>query len=421
MIRWAWRRIRLHPKVLAGIELLSSPDYYEGYRLTWKRRLNLYLARYERARCRTRLWSRPVKLTLEATNVCNLRCPACFTGAGELGRPRSMMSLELYRKLLDEIGDYLLECEFYNWGEPLLNKNIWTMVREASARGIGTRISTNFSIPFDERHAEELVTSGLSVLGVSIDGARQETYEQYRVRGDLAKVLANCRLVTDAKKKLGSRTPRLIWEFHVFAHNVDDIETAKQMASDLDMEIAVEKGWVVGPDWDKEGKYRFFMDPVPNRCGFLWVQAVVNNDGGLSPCCGTFYREDDMGRIALRPDEFGARSFREIWNGTRFQEARKLFRSREGASDEARQSICFDCPATIIWESWQKHLAAGGAPEGFKPGYSTNDCFNYFWHRRPVRSGAPRRTVELPSEHVASQEAAPEREVPLRALPATPK
>ena len=50
------------------------------------------------------------------------------------------------------------------------------MVREASARGISTTTSTNFSIPFDAARAEAVVASGLDVLGVSLDGrARRRT------------------------------------------------------------------------------------------------------------------------------------------------------------------------------------------------------------------------------------------------------
>jgi MoaA/NifB/PqqE/SkfB family radical SAM enzyme len=375
----AWRFVR---------EIFEPPPWPHA-RLTWRRRLNLYLARLEHQLGRIRLRSRPVKLTVEATNVCNLRCPACFTGAGEQGRVRSSMSLELYRKLLTELGDTLCELEFYNWGEPLLCKSIDTMIEEASRCGISTTVSTNFSIPFDEHKAERLVSSGLTVLGVSIDGARQETYEQYRVRGDLATVLRNCRLVLEAKRRLGSSTPRMVWEMHVFPHNVGDIELARAMAHELEMEIAVDKGWVIGKDWDPENKWPYAADPIVARCPFLWGFAVVNNDGGVAPCCGSFYREDDMGSIAVKPGELGSSSFREVWNGPRFRQARAFYRSRNGGP-EARRHICYDCPNTLIWESWRKHRAAGGTRESFQIGFSANDVFHYFWNRRPERpSGKP--------------------------------
>jgi MoaA/NifB/PqqE/SkfB family radical SAM enzyme len=294
------------------------------------------------------------------------------------------MSLPLYRKLLAELGDYLFELEFYNWGEPLLCKDLYTMIGEAHARGISTTVSTNFSLPFDAERAERLVASGLTVLGVSIDGARQETYEQYRVGGRLETVLRNCHLVTEAKKRLGSQTPRLIWEFHVFPHNTGDIDLARAMARDMEMDISVDKGWVIGDEWNPEGEWKFFGEPTPARCPFLWGFAVVNNDGGAAPCCGTFYGEDDMGRVATVPAERGAASFREVWNGERFRTARGFFQERDGGP-EARRQVCFDCPNTIVWERWKTHRAAGGARRGFRSGYTMNDVVNYFWQRRPAR------------------------------------
>jgi organic radical activating enzyme len=368
---------------------LRPPDF-EGARLTLRRRLNVYLMRIEIGLLRTKVWSRPVKLIVEPTNVCNLSCPACFTGDGQVGRARRPMPLEFFNKLLDEIGDYLLQIDFANWGEPLLAKQLPEMIGAASRRGISTVISTNFSIPFDATKAERLVASGLNILGVSLDGVEQGTYAQYRVGGKLDLVLRNCRLVAEAKQRLGSTTPTMVWGFHVFPHNVQDVERAKEMARELGMEIAIEKGWVVGDEWDRQGKWRFAMGEVqPFPCLFLWHTAVVNNDGGVSPCCGTFYREDDMGELSLGDGAAGAATFAEVWNGPKFREARRLFRSRSG-STETRKSICFECPTTIVWERWQEHRAAGKDPQSFASGYTANDNFNYFWNRRPPGAGPGR-------------------------------
>ncbi len=279
---------------------MLRPPPYASSRLTLKRRLNYYLSLHEHLNRRIVLRSRPTKLIIEPTNVCNLRCPACFTGDGQVGRVRGGLSMELYERLLDELGDYLIRIDFCNWGEPLLNKNIEAMVASATKRGISTLISTNFSFPFDDARAERLVASGLTILGVSLDGARQETYEKYRVRGDIATVLENCRRVNAAKRRLNSPTPAMGWEFHVFEHNTGDVEEAKAMARELEMELAVEKGWVVGDEWDTAGEWGFSLHPVPIPCVYLWQYGVVNNDGGVSPCCGTFYREDDLGRLSVR-------------------------------------------------------------------------------------------------------------------------
>jgi pyruvate-formate lyase-activating enzyme len=371
-------RLRYVTRTVRG--LLRHPGY-EGTRVTPRRMANLVLNRWEHRNVRSTLRSYPIKLIVEVTNVCNLRCPACFTGDDQQGRVRGHLAPERYARLLDELAPYLWRVEFCNWGEPLLGKHIYPMIEAATARGISSLISTNFSVPFDAERAERLVASGLTILGVSLDGARQETYEQYRVRGDLATVLRNVRLVVEAKRKLRTKTPKLIWSFHVFPHNVDDVELARGMAAESGMEFALEKGWVVGDEWDPDGRYCYYSDPRPFPCIALWNYAVVNNDGGVAPCCGSFYREDDVGQLAGPPGDGGATTFREIWNGPALRRARELYVKRDG-DDAARRSICFDCPQTVIWDRWQHHLAGGGTPETFRPGYGVNDIFMYFWNRR---------------------------------------
>lgn len=372
--QWAWLR------------RLFAPPPFAGYRPTPRRLANLWLNRVEQHWTRTRLWSQPYKLIIEPINACNLRCPGCFTGAGGRGRSHSAMPLALYDALLRELGGSLFEVEAFNWGEPLLSPHIYDMIASATARGIATKVNTNFSLPFDAPRAERLVRSGLTTLTVSIDGARQATYERYRVRGDLQTVLANCRLVAAAKRRLGSPTPALNWEFHVFPHNVDDYRAVGALAAELGMNLLVFKGAVPGDDWDAHGEWKFCVDPQPMPCVSLWAVAVVNNDGGVAPCNGTFYREDDMGTLGLRPEDVAANGFAAVWNGPRFRTARGFYARRDGTPAE-RAHVCFDCPQTRGHEDWTRHIAAGGAPGTFKLGYTTNDAWNYFWNRRPPRPG----------------------------------
>jgi len=400
--RRLWSALIAHPW---WRRVVTSEPYYvmrvfwrlppaAGARITLRRRLNLYLQRLEHGLGRTTLWSKPSKLTVEATNICNLRCPACFTGAGESGRGRSHMSLDFYRRLLGELGPYLLEVEFYNWGEPLLAKNIYPMIEDAARRGISTTVSTNLSLPFDAGDAERLVASGLTTLGVSIDGARQASYETYRVRGSLDLVLRNCRLVRDAKRRLGSTLPRLTWEFHSFPHNVDDVPLARSLAAELEMDLVVSPGWMIDSDWDGGEVVDYPIAPAPMRCPFLWGAAVVNNDGGVAPCCGTFYSEDDCGQLAPEPKAGGLTKFGDVWNNDRFALARRFFRARQGSEAE-RQHVCFECPMTVLYEDYQRHRGSGGRWADYQMPIASSAAFNYFWHRRPPRAAltAARRPV----------------------------
>ena len=61
-------------------------------------------------------------------------------------------------------------------------------MRYASSKKIYTVTSTNGHY-LTPRKAEETVSSGLSRIIISLDGATQESYEKYRVHGQLEKVI----------------------------------------------------------------------------------------------------------------------------------------------------------------------------------------------------------------------------------------
>jgi MoaA/NifB/PqqE/SkfB family radical SAM enzyme len=354
--------------------------------MTPRRVFNLHRLFREYDRGATKLKAKPIKLIIEATNVCNLSCPGCFTGLGENGRVRSAIKMDFFRRVLDELGGTLLEMEFYNWGEPFLCKTLIPMIEEASNRGIATVISTNFSVPFDQTKAEALVRSGLSVLAVSLDGTRQESYAQYRRDGDLELVLRNAQLVLDAKKRLHSKTPRMIWNFHVFEHNVDDVAPAQALAKEMGFDDAFfSKGYTYDHEWtdDRFSYFPPFFTPV--RCMPPWFWAVIHPDGGVAACCGAYYREDDLGQLATTPGEEGAARFRDVWNNTAFQHARGLFAPDIAHFAPSCGGICDDCLQTATYQANLHHIASGQSPETFRPAFSPNDGHNYFYHRRPKR------------------------------------
>ena len=96
--------------------------------LDWHRSGLLWIAfrDYERIRESESVGSdtstdRPVRLTVEFTNACNLHCPACETGSGVLGRPKRVMLLDEFRSVLDQFDENLDQLVFYFMGVPFLN------------------------------------------------------------------------------------------------------------------------------------------------------------------------------------------------------------------------------------------------------------------------------------------------------------
>lgn len=386
------RRIRAQTLRKLGV------DGFPGARATPRRLLNAFTLALDHRQGRTVLRAKPVHLAIELTNVCNLRCPGCFTGVGETGRVRSMMPLAEYRRILDELGPYLFGIEFHNWGESLLHPQIWDAVAIARRHGISTQVSTHFSLNFTPADARALVASGLHILGVSLDGASQQHYETYRVRGRFDRVIENVKLVNEAKQAAGAKYPVVYWSFHAFQENQHEVEQARVLARELNMEFAVSKGWVAGPDWDPDLRFEPILPVVPSRCEFLWKRATINNDGGVAPCHGTFFADDDYAVLgASSQGRPGASSFTEAWNNEAFVRAREYFDgppAREGESE----LVCAKCPVTKRWHAYKQHLGEGRPAQTFERQFTLNDGFNYFFDRRdPAR----RRRIDIPLDAVS--------------------
>jgi MoaA/NifB/PqqE/SkfB family radical SAM enzyme len=76
----------------------------------------------------------PAILMIEPTNFCNLKCPLCPTGNDSLTAPKGYMDFEDYKKIIDEMGDYLLNVTLWNFGEPFLHKQISDMIDYAKKK-----------------------------------------------------------------------------------------------------------------------------------------------------------------------------------------------------------------------------------------------------------------------------------------------
>ena len=198
--------------------------------------LNLLLAKYHlRARSRTVL-SRPFGLVVDPSNVCNLGCPGCVHSQNAKDLKifdwgKGLLPEDRLAALLKNYGPYAIHTTFCNYGEPLINPNTPNYIRLAKTYLMGTMVSTSLSLErFD---AEAYVASGLDFMVVSIDGATQPVYEQFRRKGNLELVHSNLRKLVSAKRRLARRTPVIAWHYLAFDHNVHEIPLARETARDL--------------------------------------------------------------------------------------------------------------------------------------------------------------------------------------------
>src|SRR5438270_4139276 len=151
----------------------------------------------------------PTYLQLEPVGQCNLRCRMCpiqYRKDGPPYGPPAFMEFDTFVRLVDEFP--LQRLQLQGLGEPMMHPRFFDMIAYAARKGIEVSTNTNLTLLTPPR-AERCVTSGLSELHASLDGATAETYEYIRVRAHFDRVLANLQNLIDARTRLGSTTPRI--------------------------------------------------------------------------------------------------------------------------------------------------------------------------------------------------------------------
>lgn len=299
-------------------------------------------------------WGLPISISFEPTTSCNLRCPECPSGLRAFTRPTGMLKKDFFSETIDQLYKELSYLVFYFQGEPYLNPQFLDMVQYASSKKIYTATSTNAHYLTDDA-ARRTVESGLDRLIISIDGTTQETYQQYRVGGNLQRVLEGATRVVKWKKQLKSKTPFIIFQFLVVRHNEHQIEEVKRLAKETGVDqVRLKTAQVYDfendPNQlipknekysrykkDKDGKMKF-RGAVSNHCWRLWHDPVITWDGAVVPCC---FDKDATHKLGNLQQE----SFKTLWQNQNYRQFRsQLSKGRKNIN------ICANCSEGVkVW------------------------------------------------------------------------
>ncbi len=301
-------------------------------------------------------WGLPMTISFEPTTACNLRCPECPSGLRSFTRATGNLKSDFFRSTIDELHERLLYLIFYFQGEPYINPEFLDMVAYAQQKGIYTITSTNGHFLHDE-NAKKTILSGLDRLIISVDGTTQETYENYRVGGNLEAVLQGAKNVVYWKKALKSTTPHIIFQFLVVKPNEHQIEEIYALAKEIGVdEVKLKTAQVYDykngnpliPEQDKYSRYAKTNDgtfrvknELLNHCWKLWHACVITWDGMVVPCC---FDKDATHKLGNIKD---GTSFKKIWQGEAYDRFRKtLLQGRD------KIDICNNCTeGCTVWAS----------------------------------------------------------------------
>jgi len=287
----------------------------------------------------------PVAAGIELTNYCNLRCPECLTGSGQMTRKKGYMDNRLFEKIIRELKPFMFNLNLYFQGESMMHDGFFEFVKMAA--GINTTVSTNGHF-LDKDNAGKLASSELSKLIVSLDGMNEHSYSQYRKQGDFIKVTDGIENVSDAIKKYKSGLTLEI-QFLVNRFNEKEIPEALRFARKVDAKLRLKSMQVMAPGKAEEWmpaskKFRRYLlnngivkikNNLPDRCFRLWTSPVITWDGKVVPCCF----DKDADRVM---GDLNESTFRDIWHSDRYNEFRKMILEDRGGIE-----ICRNCTSGL--------------------------------------------------------------------------
>lgn len=296
-----------------------------------------------------RIFAKPVLLVIEPTTYCNQKCEMCV-------RPKietriGSMTFDDFKHILNKF-EYVTSLALVGLGEPFLNKDILKMIYYAKViRKIGyIWLSTNGQL-LDEFGYDNIMSSHLDEILISMDGATAYTYERIRKGGDFARLLKNIRCLTSYRYKRKRPIVRLVTV--VMNDNSFELPEIIKLASSLKAdELLI---YTVNFDYSDDESLRFRLSSKEvdmlkslaktlklslrylryTGCFEPWLRPYITWDGYVVPCAQRPNAEElNFGNL------FQA-SFEEIWNNKKFQEFRV-------APKNARPTVCRQCPR--IWK-----------------------------------------------------------------------
>lgn len=182
--------------------------------------------------------SLPIEFDFNTLNRCNVSCvmcpPAIRIAQGTPRAPYYRLTVEEFRQLT--AGLPLKLAHFVGaYAEPLLNKEIFDLVREANLMGAKTAITTN-GVLLTREVSARLIDAGLTSMTVSLHGATAAIAERIMKGADFNRVIENLlalRLEKDARQ---IHHPTLMLNYVGMLDNIDDFPELVRRGDELGIE-----------------------------------------------------------------------------------------------------------------------------------------------------------------------------------------
>lgn len=273
----------------------------------------------------------PKLISLELTNACNARCVMC--PRDHMSRKIGNMGMEIIEKICrDAYKKPVRKINMFGFGESLLHPRHIDMINfvKKSLPGVELNLSTNAQL-LDDRHASELLASGIDRINIDIDGVTKETYEQVRKQLSFETVTANIKNLIRMRNKLHSRVVISVTIIEMDLTEAEIQSFRRLWSGEADIVYINHYNTWTGIFPDRNTK-KVTLNKFTAPCKNPWKEMIVNYNGSVAFCCMDFDSTVVIGNIMEQTIE-------EIWRGEKMEKLRQLH--LEGRYNEI--PICSRC------------------------------------------------------------------------------
>jgi radical SAM protein with 4Fe4S-binding SPASM domain len=273
---------------------------------------------------------RMIYLHCATVNTCNARCNFCAYKSPENTRPKGHMSMELFRKIVDDASTnpHIGSMAFSALGEPLLDPFLEERIayaKEKCPHWSMIDVYTNGVFLTPEKFLA-LQAAGIGGISISLNAINHKQHEAVMgLKGKYSTVVANARYAIDHADGMTIRVKAVCGR---------DSFTLRDASYFLTMWGKVEEGGygVIVKELNWAGKNRTINAQNKWKCPQALGSISILHDGTVSLCCFDPFAEYKLG-------DLNTQSLREIYNGefyTKFREDHDLNRFH-------KYPICASC------------------------------------------------------------------------------
>ena len=254
----------------------------------------------------------PPCVQIEPTSMCNFRCVMCYqadkTFSGKSNGFMGMMTLDTFKKAIDELEGNVEAITFASRGEPTMNKNFTEMLKYSNEKFLGLKLNTNASL-LTEKLAHTLLSSDLQTIVFSIDSKDKEAYEKIRINGNFEKVVENLERFNHIRNTQYTRSDKVVRISGVKINDQQDIDKMREKWGDVADIVA----FTNYSPW--ESSYDNPINEIKTPCTELWQRMFIWEDGKVNPC-------DYDYKSILSKWNIKDNSIKSIWNSKMYNDLR---------------------------------------------------------------------------------------------------